>query len=36
MLNLSDCHLQQQHPYESFPRAGQRAFIGARCCLGEP
>ncbi len=36
MLNLIDCHLQQQHPYESFPRDGQRAFIGARCCLGEP
>ncbi len=33
---ISDCNLQQGNPYESFPRDGQRDFIGARCCLDGP
>jgi hypothetical protein len=33
---ISDCNLQQGHPYESFATGEQLAFIGARCCLDGP
>jgi len=36
LLAISDCNLQQQNPFESFPRDGQRDFIGTRCCLDGP